>query len=112
MRHPADSLAWKTFDKTHPLFASESRNVRLALSTDGFQPFGQSGSQYSLWPVILTPYNLPPWMCMKNPYMFLTVIVPGPKNPKQNIDVFLQPLIAELNDLWTEGIPAYDISRK
>ncbi|KAG6430426.1 hypothetical protein SASPL_108492 [Salvia splendens] len=48
-RHPADSIAWKTFDKTHPLFASESRNVKLALSTDGFQPFGQSGSQYSLW---------------------------------------------------------------
>ncbi|XP_047965790.1 uncharacterized protein LOC125210273 [Salvia hispanica] len=44
--------------------------------------------------------------------MFLTVIVPSPKNPKQNIDVFLQSLIAELNDLWTEGIPAYDISRK
>ena len=112
MRHPADSIAWKTFDKSHPLFASESRNVRLALSTDGFQPFGQSGSQYSLWPVILTPYNLPPWMCMKDPYMFLTVIVPGPKSPKQKIDVFLQPLIAELNDLWAEGIPAYDISRK
>ncbi|KAG6406054.1 hypothetical protein SASPL_133650 [Salvia splendens] len=51
MRHPADSATWKTFDKTHPLFASESRNVRLALSTDGFQPFGQSGSQYSVWQV-------------------------------------------------------------
>ncbi|KAL1556623.1 hypothetical protein AAHA92_12218 [Salvia divinorum] len=112
MSHPADSIAWKTFDKTHPFFASESRNVRLALGTDGFQPFGQTGSQYSLWPVILTPYNLPPWMCMKDPYMFLTVIVPGPKNPKQNIDVFLQPLIAELNDLWVEGISVYDISRK
>ncbi|KAG6428173.1 hypothetical protein SASPL_112423 [Salvia splendens] len=112
MSHSADSVAWKTFDQTHPFFASESRNVRLTLSTDGFQPFGQTGSQYSLWPVILTPYNLPPWMCMKDPYMFLTVIVPGPKNPKQNIDVFLQPLIAELNDLWAEGIQVYDISRK
>ena len=28
--------------------------------------------------------------------MFLTVLVPGPTNPKGKIDVFLQPLIAEL----------------
>ena len=31
--------------------------------------------------------------------MFLTVLVPGPKNPKQKLDVFLQPLIAELKEL-------------
>ncbi|KAG6383034.1 hypothetical protein SASPL_157230 [Salvia splendens] len=63
MCHPSVSAAWKTFDKTHPIFASESRNA-------------------------------------------------SPKNPKRKIDVFLQPLIAELKDLWTEGIPVYDISRK
>ena len=59
MRHCYDSLAWKHFNAMHPSFAAESRNVRLGLCTDGFQPFGQSGSQYSSWPVILTPYNLP-----------------------------------------------------
>lgn len=34
MRHPANSLAWKTFDKYNPIFASDSRNVRLGLATD------------------------------------------------------------------------------
>ena len=77
--------------------------MRLGLCTDGFQPYGQSGQQYSSWPVILTPYNLPPWMCMKEEYIFLTVIVPGPKNPKNKLDVFLQPLIAELKELWEVG---------
>lgn len=40
MCHPADPLAWKHFNRAFPDFASEIRNVRLGLSTDGFQPFG------------------------------------------------------------------------
>nr|GEU60015.1 hypothetical protein [Tanacetum cinerariifolium] len=111
MSHPSDDEAWKHFDQTYPPFAEETRNVRLGLCTDGFQPFRQSGKQYSCWPVIVTPYNLPPWMCMKDLYMFLTIIVPGPKNPKQRIDIFLQPLIKELTTLW-KGVPTYDISKE
>lgn len=112
MCHPSDSEAWKHFNRTHPSFSFESRNVRLGLCTDGFQPFGQSGQQYSSWPVIVTPYNLPPWMCMKEAYMFLSIIVPGPNNPKQKIDVFLQPLIAELKQLWDVGVLTYDVAKK
>ena len=99
MCHCSDSPTWKHFNAMHPSFAAESRNVRLGLCTDEFQPFGQSGSQYSLWPIILTPYNLPPEMCMKEQYMFLTVIVPGPRNMKDKLDVYLQPLISELQAL-------------
>lgn len=86
--------------------------MRLGLCTDGLSPFGMSGKQYSSWPVIITPYNLPPWMCMKNEVMFLSIIVPGPQNPKQKLDVYLQPLIDELNSLWLHGVDTYDISRK
>ncbi|XP_057992372.1 uncharacterized protein LOC110654321 [Hevea brasiliensis] len=42
MRHPADSMAWISFDKLHPNFASDSRNARLGLASDGFQPFANS----------------------------------------------------------------------
>ncbi|KAJ8761260.1 hypothetical protein K2173_001316 [Erythroxylum novogranatense] len=112
MRHPSYALAWKHFNETHVHFVVESRNVRLGLLTDGFQPFGQSGQQYLSWPVIITPYNLPPWMCMKEAYIFLTVIVPGPTNPKQKIDVYLQPLILELQHLWETGVQTYDVSLK
>ena len=80
-------------------FNLATENYFLDVCTDGFQTFGQSGSQYSSWPVIVTPYNLPPGMCMKEEYIFLTIIVPGPKNPKNMIDVYLQPLIAELVQL-------------
>ncbi|XP_075521479.1 uncharacterized protein LOC142554695 [Primulina tabacum] len=109
MTHPSDCAAWRHFDAFHPSFSFEIRNVRLGLSTDGFQPFGQSGQQYSSWPIIVTPYNLPPWMCMKEKYMFLSVIAPGPSNPKDKLDVFLQPLIVELQSLWSNGVPTYDI---
>ncbi|XP_050207371.2 uncharacterized protein LOC126656796 [Mercurialis annua] len=112
MQHCSDSPAWKHFNEVNPSFASEVRNVRLGLCTDGFQPFGQTGRQYSSWPVIMTPYNLPPGMCMKDEYMFLSVIIPGPNNPKENLDVFLQPLIAELKQLWVVGVNTYDISTK
>jgi len=62
--HPSDAKAWKHFQTVYSDFANECRNVYLGLNTDGFSPFGLSGRQYSLWPVILTPYNLPPDMCM------------------------------------------------
>ena len=65
LRHPSDGEAWKYFDLKHPEFAADARNVRLGLSTDGFNPFGHSSVPYSCWPVIVTPYNLPPEMCMK-----------------------------------------------
>ncbi|KAL4567614.1 hypothetical protein LXL04_023203 [Taraxacum kok-saghyz] len=110
MCHPSDSEAWKHFDAIHPSFVAERRNVRLGLCTDGFSPYGISGSQHSTWPIIVTPYNLPPSMCMKEPYMFLTAVVPGPSNPKHRLDVFLQPVIEELKHLWEEGIITYDVS--
>ncbi|GJZ46247.1 leucine-rich repeat protein [Tanacetum coccineum] len=108
--HPADSEDWKHFDREFPLFANDPRNVRLGLATDGFNPFGNLSSSYSIWAVFVVPYNLPPWKCMKDLYMFMSMLIPGPKTPT-NIDVYLQPLIDELNDLWG-GINAYDAHRK
>jgi len=112
MQHPSDGKAWEDLTKRFPEFALQSRNVYLCLCTNGFSPYGQSGSQYSLWPVILSPYNLPPEMCMKREFMFLTLLIPGPEHPKKSFDVFLQPLIQELKELWNVGVPAYDISTK
>lgn len=60
LRHPADTEAWATLDNRYPDFAEEIRNVRLGLSSDGFNPFGTMSSVHSTWPVVLMPYNLPP----------------------------------------------------
>ncbi|XP_043814844.1 uncharacterized protein LOC110601419 [Manihot esculenta] len=108
MVHPVDSEAWKHFDRTHSWFASDPRNVRLGLCTDGFNPFGQRSKPYSCWPVIVVVYNLPPWMAMKKPYIFLNMVIPGPKSPGKSLDVFLRPLIDELKLLWHEGVWTHD----
>ena len=112
MRHPADSKAWKHFDKEHTKFAKEARNVRLGLASDGFNPFGIMSVSHTTWPVILIPYNLPPWLCMKQPYWIMSMIIPGPKSAGNNIDVYLQPLIDELKTLWYEGANTYDAAEK
>jgi len=40
MRHPVDGEAWKEFDETFKSFANDPRSLRLAIATDGFNPFG------------------------------------------------------------------------
>ncbi|XP_020082534.1 uncharacterized protein LOC109706142, partial [Ananas comosus] len=110
LRHPADSEAWKSFDFNHLEFSSDSRNVRLGLATDGFNPFGKLSSSYSCWPVVLIPYNLPPWMCMKATSFILSLLIPGPSGPGNHIDIYLQPLIEELMELWEVGTDTYDSS--
>ena len=110
LRHPADAEAWKSFDRMYPSFNSESRNVRLGLSSDGFNPFGNMSHSYSMWPVILVPYNLPPWKCMKEPFLMMSLLIPGPHSPGKEIDVYLRPLIDELKELWHDGIETYDVS--
>ncbi|CAL2228983.1 unnamed protein product [Prunus armeniaca] len=111
-RHPADFEAWKLFNQIHESFGMEPRNVRLGLATDGFNPFGNMNLHYSIWPVLIYPYNLPPWMCMKEPYVFMTLLIPGPKGPCHDIDVYMRPLIDELRTLWEIGVETYDIYAK
>ena len=65
MQHPTDSDAWKMFDSKHLEFSSDPRNVRLGLAADGFNLFGIMSTNHSTWSVMLVPYNLPPWLCMK-----------------------------------------------
>lgn len=112
LRHPRDSEAWKHFDLTHTWFASDPRNVRLALASDGFNPFGMMSTNYSIWPVILIPYNTPPWVCMKHTSFIMSMIIPGKKMPGNDIDVYLQPLVKELKELWTTGVDTYDSFKK
>ncbi|KAL0454856.1 UNVERIFIED_CONTAM: hypothetical protein Slati_0824800 [Sesamum latifolium] len=79
MCHPSDAEAWRHFDQMYPNFAEAPRNVRFGLCTDSFAPHGQYGRTYSCWSVIITPYNLPPGMCMSTEYMFITMVIPRPE---------------------------------
>ncbi|KAL0303019.1 UNVERIFIED_CONTAM: hypothetical protein Sradi_6170000 [Sesamum radiatum] len=53
-------------------------------------------------------WNLPPGMCMSSEYMFLTMVIPDPSNPKRLTDVYLESLIEELLQLWYVGVRMYN----
>ncbi|GKF10816.1 hypothetical protein Tco_0048742 [Tanacetum coccineum] len=111
MQHPVDGRAWKKFDTRYPDIAPEPRNVRLGLAADGFNPFGNLSQSYNIWPVILITYNLPPWLCMKESSFMLTLLIPGPKSPGKDIDVYLRLLIDDLKDLWEKpGVETIDVA--
>ncbi|KAK6789448.1 hypothetical protein RDI58_013247 [Solanum bulbocastanum] len=110
LRHPVDSEAWKEFDTNHLLFAYEYRNIKLSLATDGFHPFSNMSTSYSMWPDILALYNLPPWKCFKDPFMMMSLLIPSPQALRKDIDIYLRPLIDGLKELWSDGVETFDAS--
>ncbi|KAL3513702.1 hypothetical protein ACH5RR_026419 [Cinchona calisaya] len=44
---------------------------------------------------------------MRDPFIIISMLNPGPKSPGKDIYVYFQPLIDELNELW-EGVEACD----
>ncbi|RVW72561.1 hypothetical protein CK203_060057 [Vitis vinifera] len=74
--HPSlvDSPTWQLVNQMWPEFASDCRNLRLAISADGI-----------------------------NPHSFMT----RPRQPGNDIDVYLAPLVDDLKTLWE----VVDVSR-
>ena len=77
LQHQANFLAWELVDKMWSKIGDDSRNLRLVSSTS-INPHSSLSSKYNCWPVILTIYNLPPWLCMKRKFTILTLLISGP----------------------------------
>ncbi|XP_057723958.1 uncharacterized protein LOC130939908 [Arachis stenosperma] len=108
IRHLADGQAWKNLDTRYLNFSKELHNLSLGFASDGFNPFRTMNVSYSTWPVVLMVYNFPSWMSMKSEYCMLSLLIPGPCSLGNNTDIFLQPLMEELKELWVSGIDTYD----
>ncbi|KAL3695852.1 hypothetical protein R1sor_009928 [Riccia sorocarpa] len=106
MRTVGDSRAMQHVEATHDRIKDHPRALRLGIATDGFSPVGLSRKSYSIWPVMLINYNIPPWLATKKGHMMLSLIIPGPKKPA-TMDIYLEPLVEELKLLW-DGVRAYD----
>nr|GEV64854.1 hypothetical protein [Tanacetum cinerariifolium] len=88
--HTTKEMTWHATEKcTEP-----------GLAAGGFNPFGNLSQSYNMWPMILTTYNLPLWLCMKENSFMLMLLIPGPKSPGKDIFVYLRPLINDLKDIW------------
>jgi hypothetical protein len=69
MVHASDGEAWKHFDAIHREKVEEARNVRVALATDGFNPYGMKATPYTCWPVFVIPINSPRCMLSKTEHI-------------------------------------------
>jgi hypothetical protein len=107
MSHSADTEAWEALDRFDPEFARDPRSVHLGLLTDGFQPHSDANGPYFCWLVFIMPYNLPPKNYLKQGFVFLALVIPGPKEPRKQMNIFLCPLMEEMKELW-QGVDAYD----
>jgi hypothetical protein len=109
LRHSAYGSQWRKIDSKFKDFAGDARNIRFGLSTDGFNPFGEQSFSHSTWPVTLCIYNLPPWLCMKRKFIMMPVLIQGPKQPNNDIDAYLRPLVDEPLQLWAKpGVRVWD----
>jgi hypothetical protein len=108
LSHPADGETWKEFNKSCPKFAEDARNLRLGLATDGINPFGNMNNSYSMWPVFVVSYNMPPWVCMEESNFMMTLLIPRPSSPSRDFDIFMEPLVKELQQLW-KGVSAINV---
>lgn len=110
MRSVVDGEQYAAVGEIDPSFVTEPNNVYIGLVVDGVNSYGNQSTKYSMWPILLVVYNLPPWLMTKKFFISLSLLIPGKKAlTGDNIDIFLAPLVCDLLTLWT-GRAAIDTS--
>nr|KAJ0194332.1 hypothetical protein LSAT_V11C800438730 [Lactuca sativa] len=51
---------------------------------------------------------MPSWKSMNDASFMMSLLIPGKDSPEKDIDVYLRPLVDELNVLWENGVETYD----
>jgi hypothetical protein len=90
MLHLPSAEAWQALDHFDLKFARDYRSVHLGLSMEGFQPYSSDSTPYSYWPIFVMPYSLPPNKCLKEGFVFLALVILGPKEPTKQMNIFLR----------------------
>jgi hypothetical protein len=83
-----DTRQWKTFDLNHHKFPNDKGNVRLALSTNGMNLFGEMTNSHITRLMILSLYNIPSSLCHKRKYLMSTTLISRLKQADIDIDIF------------------------
>ena len=82
-------------------FLSTLNNLGLSLNVDWFNPFEETHTPMELFMLLFL--SQPRSECFKEENVLLVGMIPGPKEPKQNINDFLAPFFHDLQVLY-EGI--------
>ena len=96
-----DGKIWKEFQVVGGkdfLASTETLSLGLMINVDWFQPYKHT--TYSVGAIYLTVMNLPRSLRYKRQNVILVGILPGPSEPKHDINAYIEPLVNELLDLW------------
>ena len=52
----------------------------------------------------------PPWLYMKSKYIHMSMLIQGPKQPRNNINLYMGLLKEELDMLWKSPVKTWDAS--
>jgi hypothetical protein len=66
---------------------------------------------YNIWHVIVIPYNFAPWLCMKQTNFIISMLILGRRSPGSDIDIYLEPLIDDMLDMFVAGVRTYDSAK-
>ena len=95
-----DGGIWKQFQVVDgEPFLSSGWGIGLMMNVDWFQPYKHTCC--SVGAIYLTIMNLPRSMRFKRENVILVGILPGPNEPHHDINEYINPLVHELNLLWT-----------
>ena len=92
-----DGNIWKTFvidQSTSERFFLTSNNIGLLLNIDWFKLFKRS--EYKVSAIMISVLNLPRQERCKTKWTMIVGVIPGPSEPKGNINTFLAPLVDDL----------------
>ncbi|KAL5470788.1 hypothetical protein EMCRGX_G028807 [Ephydatia muelleri] len=108
MKDVFDGQMWKDFlmdplQPTSPL-PCDNNNIGLLLNVDWFKPFKRS--EYKVSAIMMTVLNLPRSERFKSKWTMILGVIPGPTEPKGNINTFLKPIVDDLISLWN-GVPLH-----
>ena len=97
-----DGQVWNDFMSPNGIpFLALPYNFALSVNVDWFQPFKYS--TYSIGAIYMAVQNLPPEERYNSENVILIGVIPGPHEPKKDVNSYLSPLVDELNQLW-EGV--------
>ena len=95
-----DANIYKTFKADDGQFYFKSSyNLGFIMNVDWFQPF--KNSEYSLGAIYLAISNLPREERFKWENVILCGIIPGPSEPKRDMNTYLKPIVDELLEGWS-----------
>lgn len=78
---------------------NSSNVLGFLINIDWFQPF--KDTSYSIGVIYIVIVNLPRNVRYKDENVIIVGVIPGPKEPSQNINSYLGPMVSELLELYT-----------